>query len=170
MFYSYLIKQGYSLTIIFDEIDFLKDDNVLYNFSRSGELKELNERQFIHIIGISNKGEFVNSLDPRVDYSMQREIIVFPPYNKKQLIDILNMRIPLAFYPGVICGGTAELCAEESAKDEGDARRAIFLLQSAGNFAIKTDCTKVQPGHVMMASQKVKEDISLQFVLKLTFH
>jgi len=170
LFYLHLKKQGHSLTIIFDEIDFLKDDNVLYNFSRSGEFKELNERQFIHIIGVSNTGEFVNSLDPRVDSSMQRETIVFPPYNKEQLIDILNMRIPLAFYPGVICEGTAELCAEESAKDEGDARRAIFLLQSAGNFAIKTDCTKVQPGHVMMASQKVKEDISLQFVLNMTFH
>ncbi len=170
LFYSYLKKQGHSLTIIFDEIDFLKDDNVLYNFSRSGEFKELNERQFIHIIGVSNTGEFVNSLDPRVDSSMQRETIVFPPYNKEQLINILNMRIPLAFYPDVISEGTVELCADESAKDEGDARRAIFLLQSAGNFAIKTDCPNVQPGHVMMATQKVKEDISLQFVLNMTFH
>ncbi len=170
LFYSYLKKQGHSLTVIFDEIDFLKDDNVLYNFSRSGEFKELNERQFIHIIGVSNTGEFVNSLDPRVDSSMQRETIVFPPYNKRQLIDILNMRIPLAFYPNVICEGTVELCAEESAKDEGDARRAIFLLQAAGNFAIKTECSNVQPGHVMMASIKVKEDINLQFVLNMAFH
>jgi len=130
----------------------------------------LNERQFIHIIGVSNTGEFVNSLDPRVDSSMQRETIVFPPYNKEQLIDILNMRIPLAFYSDVVCKGTVELCADESARDEGDARRAIFLLQAAGNFAIKTECTTVQPGHVMMASQKIKEDISLQFVLNMTFH
>ena len=170
IFFSYMKKQSHSLTIIFDEIDFLKDDNVLYNFSRSGEFKELNERQFIHIIGVSNTGEFVNSLDPRVDSSMQRETIVFPPYNKEQLIDILNMRIPLAFYSDVVCKGTVELCADESARDEGDARRAIFLLQAAGNFAIKTECTTVQPGHVMMASQKIKEDISLQFVLNMTFH
>jgi Cdc6-like AAA superfamily ATPase len=53
------------LTIIFDEIDFLKDENVLYDFSRSAELKQLNEIQFIHIIGVSNTGEFVNSLDPK---------------------------------------------------------------------------------------------------------
>jgi archaeal cell division control protein 6 len=168
-FFSYMKKQGQSLTIIFDEIDFLKDDNVLYNFSRSGEFRDLNERQFIHIIGVSNTGEFVKSLDPRVDSSMQRETIVFPPYNNEQLIDILDMRVPLAFYPDVVCKGTVELCAKESAMDEGDARRAIFLLQAAGNFAIKTDCSNVQPGHVMMAFQKVKEDISLQFVLNRTY-
>jgi archaeal cell division control protein 6 len=63
-----------------------------------------------------------------------------------------------------------ELCADESARDEGDARRAIFLLQAAGNFALETECTTVQPGHVMMESQKIKEDISLQFVLNMTFH
>lgn len=65
IFFSYLKKQTHSLTIIFGEIDFLKDDNVLYDFSRSGELKQLNEIQFIHIIGVSNTGEFVNSLDPK---------------------------------------------------------------------------------------------------------
>jgi len=170
LFFSYMKKQGHSLTIIFDEIDFLKDDNVLYNFSRSGEFRELNERQFIHIIGVSNTGEFVKFLDPRVDSSMQRETIVFPPYNNEQLIDILDIRVPLAFYPNVVCKGTVELCAKESAMDEGDARRAIFLLQAAGNFAIKTNSSNVQPGHVMMAFRKVKEDISLQFVLNMTFH
>ena len=47
------------------------------------------------------------------------------------------MRIPLAFYPDVICEGTVDLCAEESAKDEGDARRAIFLLQAGRQFCHK---------------------------------
>ena len=170
LFFAFLKESGHSLTLIFDEIDFLKDDDVLYNFSRSGEFKELNERQFIQIIGVSNTGQFVNSLDPRVDSSMQRETIIFPPYNKVQLINILNSRVPLAFYPDVVFKGTVELCAEESARDEGDARRAIFLLQTAGNIAIKTKCENVQPGHVMMATQKIKEDVSLQFVLNMTYH
>ena len=67
---------------------------------------------------------------------MRREAIIFPPYNKLWLIDILNGRIPLAFYPDVVCKGTVELCAEEFARDVGDARRAIFLLHTAGNLAI----------------------------------
>ena len=93
----------------------------------------------------------MNSLDPRVDSSMQRETIIFSPYNKVQLIDILNSGVPLVFYPDVVFKGTVELCAEESARAEGkNARRAIFLLQTAGNIAIKTKCENVQPGHVMM--------------------
>jgi len=101
IFYQALKENGHSLTIIFDEIDHLRDDNVLYNFSRLGEFKDLNEGQFIHIIGVSNSGKFINSLDPRVDSSMQRETIVFPPYKEDQLIQTLNMRVPLAFYPNL---------------------------------------------------------------------
>jgi Cdc6-like AAA superfamily ATPase len=58
---------------------------------------------------------------------------------------------------------------EKSARDEGDTRRAIFLLQVAGSFAKKTKCSKIQPVHIMMEFQKVKKDISLLFVLNLTF-
>ena len=47
------------------------------------------------------------------------------------------MRIPLAFYSDVVCKGTVELCADESARDEGDARRAIFLLTSSWQFCYK---------------------------------
>jgi len=169
IFYKALKEKSYSLTIIFDEIDRLRDDNILYNFSRSGELKDLNEGQFIHIIGVSNSGLFINSLDPRVDSSMQRETIIFPPYNEDQLIQILNMRVPLAFYPNVVSEDTVNRCAKEAAEDEGDARRAIYLLQTAGHIAIKTSCYTVQPAHVVLAAQKIKEDISLQFVLNMSY-
>jgi archaeal cell division control protein 6 len=56
LFFAFLKERGHSRTLIFDEIDFLRDDDVLYNFSRSGEFKEFNERQFIQIIGVPNKG------------------------------------------------------------------------------------------------------------------
>jgi cell division control protein 6 len=49
LFFAFLKERGHSLTLIFDEIDFLRDDDILYNFSRSGEFKELNVRQFIQI-------------------------------------------------------------------------------------------------------------------------
>jgi archaeal cell division control protein 6 len=170
IFYKALKEKGCSLTIIFDEIDHLRDDNILYNFSRSGEFKDLNEGQFIHIIGVSNSGLFINSLDPRVDSSMQRETIIFPPYNEDQLIQILNMRVPLAFCPNVVSEGTVNRCAKEAAEDEGDARRAIYLLQTAGHIATKTSCYSIQPAHVVLAAQKIKEDVSLQFVLNMSYH
>ena len=101
---------------------------------------------------------------------MQRETIVFPPYKEDQLIQILNMRVPLAFYPNVISEHTVNRCAKEAAEDEGDARRAIYLLQTAGHLAIKTSCDTVQPAHVVLAAQKIEEDVSLQFVLNMTYH
>lgn len=169
LFYELLQQKDYSLTVIFDGIDKIQDDSIIYNFSRAGEFKELNERQYIHIVGISNAGQFIRSLDPRVASYFQRDTIVFPQYNEKQIIDILNNRVPLAFCSNAINKNIIELCAQLAAEDEGDARRAILLLQTAGDMAIKTECNRVQPGHVPMAMDKINKDISCQFVSNMSY-
>ncbi|MGB9940305.1 Cdc6/Cdc18 family protein [Methanosarcina sp.] len=169
LFYELLRQKRYSLTVIFDEIDKIQDYNIIYNFSRAEEFKELNERQYIHIIGISNKDQFISSLYRRAVSSFQQDTIVFPPYNEEQIIDILNSRVPFAFCPKVVGKNVIKLCAQLAAEDEGDARRAILLLQVAGDIAIKTECNRVQPGHVLMAMDKINKDISYQFVSNMSY-
>ena len=47
---------------------------------------------------------------------------------------ILDDRIQLAFYDGAIDNEAIGLCAAISAKDHGDARKAIELLRAACNL------------------------------------
>lgn len=169
LFYELLRQKNYSLTLIFDEIDKIKDDSIIYNLIRAEEFKEVNGRQYIHIIGILNTDQFINSPGPSVASFFQPDTIVFPPYNEKQIIDILNNRIPLAFCPNAINKKIIELCAQLAADEGGDARRAILLLQAAGDMAIKTECNRVQSGHVPMAVDKINKDVSYRFVSNMSY-
>lgn len=164
LLFDFLKHEGYSVTIIFDEIDFLKDIDIIYNFSRTGEYDDLNDRQYIQIIGLSNTGQFINMLDPRTESSFQHEHIIFNAYNKSQLEAILNARLALAFQPGVVEATTIELCAQNAEDAGGDARLAIKLLKMAGTNCIQTNCDTVQPGHITMATHTLSEDVSSEYI------
>jgi len=55
-------KWNVSLVIVLDEIDYLKNDVLLYNLSRAGESRLLPNRHFISTIGISNDLHYVRIL------------------------------------------------------------------------------------------------------------
>ena len=67
-YYSVLWKvikeNNVSLVVVLDEIDYLKKDYFLYNISRAGESKFLNNGHFISTIGISNDFHYGENLDP----------------------------------------------------------------------------------------------------------
>ena len=118
------------LIIILDEVDILleKDgDGLLYTLTRTDN---------IAILSISNYLNFKQFIKPRVASSLMDKEIVFPPYDADQLADILEERSELAFYEGTLEDSVIPLCSAMAAKEEGDARYALDLLESAGDIAI----------------------------------
>jgi len=63
-------------------------------------------------------------------------------YTEKQLIDIINQRIELAFYPKSITSDAIDLIAKLASKN-GSARIAIELLRGAGWYAINNELDRV---------------------------
>jgi len=161
-YYSFLwnliSEQNISLIIVLDEIDYLKSDEVLYNFSRVGESGHLPLRHFLTTIGISNDLHYDEALDQRVVSSMRFKDIIFDPYNSDQITAILYERAKLAFYDNSIADGTVEYCAARSAKEHGDARKAIELLSSAATYAERNNLSQVIPEHIDIASNTLAID------------
>jgi cell division control protein 6 len=137
-----------SLVIVLDEIDYLKKDDLLYNLSRAGESQFIDEGHFISTIGISNDLHYGENLDPRVKSSMNFKDFVFSLYDAEQIKMILDDRVQLAFYDGAIDNEAIGLCAAISAKDHGDARKAIELLRAAAIYAEENGFPQVLSEHI----------------------
>lgn len=157
-FYEIMDRTKQVVILVLDEIDQLTrkiGDEILYNFTRiNAELKQSQ----LCLIGISNSLVFSENLDPRVKSSLSEEELVFPPYNALQIQDILRKRANIAFNEGVVQPGVIEKCSAFSARDHGDARRAIDLLRVAGELAERCGSKIVEIKHLDEAEKKVESD------------
>ncbi|RME52537.1 ORC1-type DNA replication protein [Candidatus Woesearchaeota archaeon] len=157
-FFETLEQKKHNTIIILDEIDQLirkAGDEIIYNLTRmNAELKNAQ----IAIIGISNDLTFQNNLDPRVKSSLSEEEILFPPYNAFHLQEILTDRCKEAFHDGVIEEGVIQKCAAYSAREHGDARRALELIRVAGELAEREGAKTITLEHVDKAEDKIERD------------
>ncbi|WP_256546810.1 Cdc6/Cdc18 family protein [Halobellus inordinatus] len=142
-----------AVLVILDEIDKLADPNILMQLSRAREAQKT--ECYIGIIGISNKIQYKEQLDERINSSFGHRELFFHPYDAEQLQEIMRNRTD-AFQPGVLGSGTIELCAALAAKKHGDARKAIDILKEAGELARRNGDTKITDQHIKQA-QNVAE-------------
>ncbi|WP_436926197.1 Cdc6/Cdc18 family protein [Halosimplex amylolyticum] len=134
-----------SLVVILDEIDKLDDDELLRSLSRARESGK--SEAHIGAICISNKIEYRERLNERIDSSLQDNELVFDPYDAGQLREILDNRTD-AFVDGVLESDVIPKVAALSAKEHGDARKAIDTLYEAGRLAEKQGTDSVTVDHV----------------------
>ena len=100
----------------------------------------------------------MDSLDPRVRSSLSEEELLFPPYNALQIQDILRQRSEIAFLEDTLEHGTIEKCAAYSAREHGDARRALELLRVAGELAEREGKIKITLDYIDKAEEKIERD------------
>ncbi|MBC7080934.1 MAG: ORC1-type DNA replication protein [Thermoplasmatales archaeon] len=148
-------RAGGVTIIVLDEVDKVKDDEVLYNLSRINyDLKKAKAS----IIGVSNDLKFTEFLDPRIKSSLGQENIVFPPYTADELADILRERATIALKEGALEENVIPLCSALAAQEHGDARRALDLLRVAAEIAEREGEKKVTERHVKIAENKIELD------------
>lgn len=158
IFYKLLDRERQIVLLVLDEIDQLTKkigDEILYNLTRINV--ELKKSQ-ISLVGISNNLVFTEHLDPRIKSSLSEEELIFSPYNALQIQDILRKRAANAFKEGTLQPGVIEKCAAYSARDHGDARRAIDLLRIAGELAERSGSSLVEIHHLDEAEKKIESD------------
>jgi archaeal cell division control protein 6 len=158
IFYKLVDDKKQIIILILDEVDQLTKkigDDIFYNLTRINS--ELKQSQ-ISLIGISNNLNFSENLDPRVKSSLSEEELIFPPYNALQIQEILRKRANMAFKEETIQPGVIEKCSAYSAREHGDARRAIDLLRVAGEIAERSGMTTIDINHLDEAEKKVESD------------
>jgi len=157
-------KEGV-IILVFDEIDKLKNPDVINNLTRLVENRQADKN--VCIIGISNSLYFTDSLDPRTKARLTQSEIVVEPYNAEQLLDILTERAEIAFKEDVLDEMVIPLCAALAVQEKGDARRAIDLLRVAGDLADKNCKDMVAEQHVREADVVIDAEKTSKIVNSL---
>jgi cell division control protein 6 len=158
-----------SVILVLDEVDLMKGDDVLYNFTRAKGNEFLDENVYANIIAITNNTRYMEGIDPRIKSTLLAEEILFPPYLAPAIIEILEDRRS-AFSPRVLDDSVIPLCAAYSAQEHGDARRAIDLLCKAGHLAEQEGGTKVTEIHVRQALEAIDLDCTTAVIGTLPLH
>jgi len=129
-----------------DEIDRLKDDDLLMILSRAGESGSVDTP--IGVIAISNKINYRNEMSERTKSSFGHNEFIFDPYDATQLREILSNRED-AFKDGKLEDAVIPRAAALGAKEHGDARKAMRLLRYAGDYAKKSQADMVREEHLL---------------------
>jgi cell division control protein 6 len=143
--------------VILDEIDTLKDQDILYGFTRAAESGSLKASK-INFIALTNNTHFPGFIDPRIISCLSAEELIFPPYDANQLRRILESKASIAFHPGILSESVIPLCAAYSAQEHGDARKAVNLLRVAGELAERENAEIINEDHVRRARSKTEQD------------
>ncbi|QPV61559.1 orc1/cdc6 family replication initiation protein [Halosimplex litoreum] len=153
--------------VILDEVDKLQEDDVLMQLSRAQESGKTDAH--VGVLSVSNKIEYRDRLNKRIDSSLQDREHVFDPYDADELRSILNNRQD-AFKDGVLEDGVIELTAALSAQEHGDARKAIDILQEAGELAVQENATTITETHVRAAKERAEINRFKELISGTTTH
>ncbi|MFC4550051.1 MULTISPECIES: Cdc6/Cdc18 family protein [Halorussus] len=156
-----------SYIVILDEIDKLENDEIIRSLSRARESGKADVH--VGVICISNKIEYRERLNERVDSSLQDNELFFHPYDANQLRDILENRRD-AFSEGVLAGDVIPKAAALAAQEHGDARKAIDILYESGRLAEKVGDETVTVAHVDEAQTEAEVNRFQELISGTTPH
>ncbi len=168
-FHKVLNKKRKNYLVILDEIDYVlrhEGDDLLYLMSRIDN----KVKSSISTILISNDIKVQDYLKPRTQSTLGRIRIIFSPYNEQELFDILHDRAKLAFAKGVVSDDVLMHIAEIEAHRQGDARRALELLDTCAKVAMVEKKHEITKEMVAQADAMLEQDSILKTIMSFTKH
>ena len=166
--YTAIENQNRVFVIVLDEVDHMitkKGDAILYYLAK---INEHLSKSKVSLIGISNNMKFLELLEPKARSRLGGESMIFPPYSRQQLQDILQKRALEAFDEGILEENVIPLCAITAAKNEGDARMAIDLLRTAADIAERNGDSTITEAHVKSAKNSMDMNVVEEAIKTLT--
>lgn len=162
---QHLSSEKKSLIVALDDINYLfysKNANkIFYDILRAHEAFEGVKTG---VFAILSDIEFRFILDKNVNSTFIPQEIIFNPYTKEEMLDILKERAKIGFYPDVI---SDELIYEiaEYTSSSGDLRVGIDMLRISGNLAEADASRSIEKRHIQEAL-KSTGSINLTYTLK----
>ena len=153
---KHLNQRKCHLIVVLDEVDVLikkSGSNLVYLLTRFNE-ENTTGANTISLILISQVNVFDMLEQAALSTFKRTNIIECNSYSVKELVDIVNQRIGLAFKSNVIDIDAVDLIADIAAT-EGDARLAIELLWKSGLAADDKRERRVTAEHVRVAKGSI---------------
>jgi cell division control protein 6 len=145
---KHLVEENKALLVAFDDVNYLFQsqnvNKIFYDILRAYE-----EYPGIKtgIFAILSDLEFRFALDKNVNTVFIPQEIVFPPYSRNEILDILSDRVKAGFYDNVISKDLIEEITDYTL-DSGDLRVGIDLLRVSGNIAESDASRFIEPEHL----------------------
>ena len=126
------VDKSRGVAVALDEFDKLGDQSeVVYDLQMIGH----ESVQGLGLVLVSNRGPEMVDIDSRSESRLSCQTLMFEPYSKSELVEILRQRVEQAFRPGVVDDEVVEMIAEEVASESGDCRGALGRLLNLGRWA-----------------------------------
>lgn len=152
---DFLNQQDTHILIVLDELSYLinKGEDLIYSLTRIND-DSVNIQERISIIGIIRDISCLNNLDYSTVSTLQRNIIKFSNYSKKQIFDILKYRAHLSLKENVIADDLIKMIVE-STYINGDIRNGLNVLWKAAKIAENRDLKIINTECVRLGSQEI---------------
>ena len=147
--------QNLHLLIVLDELNYLidKGEDLIYLLTRIND-DSVNSQQRISIIGIVRDITCLNNIDNSTMSTLQRNIIKFNNYSKKQIFDILKYRANISLKKNIISDELIEMISE-STYNNGDVRYGLNILWKATKIAESKNLKCITAECVRLGSQEL---------------
>lgn len=106
----------------------------------------------------SNRLDWSNHLDPRVQSFLKVNELIFNPYDAEDLKRILAIRVEKALRAGALQEGVIEKIAALASREHGDARKAVGLLAKSAYLAEKQSKPTIDLSMVDAAAEEIEQD------------
>ncbi len=147
--------RGY-LILFVDEVDNVRRDQDTFLAFLIRRLPQRIPAKLI-LIFASNRLNWMEHLDPRVQSFLKLNELIFDPYDAVDLQRILNIRVEKALRSDAVSTGVIEKIAALSSRDHGDARKAVALLARSASLAEKAG-SAITLQTVDDAAQQIEQD------------
>ncbi|MHC1601019.1 MAG: Cdc6/Cdc18 family protein [Candidatus Nezhaarchaeales archaeon] len=159
--------------VIIDEVDFhvrKSKETVVYDLTRLSELVSGESPNVLGVIFIARDPDWVKLLDPAERSSLGNLRVMFPPYSKEQVVDILEYRASEALMPGAVSRDVLDFIADLAVQPprSGDVRFALDMLLYSGVLAEDEGYDHITIDHVRSVYGKTLDAISLSDLEELT--
>lgn len=162
---QHLVSQKKALVVALDDVNYLfhsKNANkIFYDILRAHEVFP---GARTGIFAILSDIEFRFALDKNVNTVFIPQDIIFQPYTREEIFNILQERVKIGFYPEVISDEILEEIADYTA-ESGDLRVGIDLLRVCGNMAEAEASRTIEEKHLDEAI-KSTSPVSLSHTVK----
>ncbi|MCK4424164.1 ORC1-type DNA replication protein [Candidatus Bathyarchaeota archaeon] len=152
-----LDEENAYVILALDEFESLVEregSDAVYKLTRVHEARQ-DKPQRLSFVCILRNLKITERLDASTRSTLQSNIINLDGYSKRQLKDILDDRVFLAFKPSTVPEDTVDSTAELAFAQGGNARFGIELLWRAGKYADAEDLGTVIPECVRKAVSSV---------------
>lgn len=162
---NHLVNENKTLVVALDDVNYLfhskNADKIFYDILRAYEVFP---GARTGLFAILSEIEFRYSLDKNVNSVFIPQEIVFTPYTREEIKNILKERVRIGFYPEILSEDLLDDITDYTFSN-GDLRVGISLLKTSGNLAEAEASKVIEKKHVKEAL-KTAESINLLYTLQ----